>query len=808
MGYAEVCVDVQSATIQTFSYSVPPSFSVETGQAVQVPFGQRLLQGIVVELSDSPSVDKTRDIHAIIDQQPLLNAQQINLARWISDYYLCSLWSAVSLMLPPGFERRVLTYFYPREHSYDESALSDTQLNLLMRARKEGKLALKELEKSLGKKKAQSDTAKLVKIGVLAREYMLERARVKVKEIPFFRLNKTAEEIEEKLVALSSTRSVKQSAVLKFLVDRKIPVEYTQIQKHTGSDRTTITALVKKGLVVVENIATRREPAELRETQLSQPLPLTSSQDSAFKPICQSLQSSWKENKIFLLHGVTGSGKTEIYLQALAETIKQGKRGIVLVPEIALTPQTIERFASRFPGRVAILHSHLSLGEQFDEWWKIKNREADVVIGPRSALFAPVPDLGIIIIDEEHEWTYKQQETSPRYHARFVALKISSQSGCTVVMGSATPDIETYYRATTGEFSLLHLPNRVTPYENSPLPSVSIVDMKKELNENNRSIFSRALTEAIDNVVNNHEQAILFLNRRGAATFIQCRNCGYVLKCPRCEIPLTYHLDTEALMCHQCNFRREVPRVCPRCFNRRIRFLGIGTEKLEQEVKLSFPAARVLRWDRDVTRGRYAHQQILNKFRSQEADILIGTQMVAKGLDLPKVTLVGVINADLNLNLPDFRASERTFQLLCQVAGRAGRGPIISQVIVQTYNPQHYAIQATAKHDYGLFYSQEIAFRKQFREPPFVQLVDLTYSNTSDQRCQEQSNKLAKLIREESDKLGRVDIELIGPAPAYIHRLRGRYRWKTIVRGQNLSPFFSRLTLPAGWIADVDPVGL
>jgi primosomal protein N' (replication factor Y) len=809
MGFAEVCVNAQSVRILTFSYGVPPHLTVKVGQAVWVPFGQRLLQGLVVELTDSPAVEKTRDITAVIDHQPLLTPEQISLARWIADYYLCSLWAALSLMMPPGFERRVLTYFYPREQAYDESVLSEIQLKILMRARSEGKIGLKELEKSLGKKKAQANVAKLIKIGILQRRYELEHARVRVKEISFVRLLKTPSELKKTLTEMDGRRFAKQALVLQYLIENPEPLELTRIRKEIGVERATINALVKKGIIAIDNIATRREPIELRLAQLSQPLPLTMSQEAVFKQIQASLSSQEPVGKkIFLLHGVTGSGKTEIYLQALAEVIKHGKRGIVLVPEIALTPQTIERFASRFPGRVAILHSHLSLGEQFDEWWRIKNGEADIVVGPRSALFAPQPDLGIIIIDEEHEWTYKQQEQSPRYHTRLIAKKISEQTGCSVVMGSATPDVETYFYASEGEVTLLQLPQRVTPFENSPLPAVNVIDMRQELKDNNRSIFSRALSFAIDRVVENHEQAILFLNRRGASTFIQCRNCGYVLRCPRCEIPLTYHIDTQALLCHQCNYRRETPNVCPKCYSRRIRFLGIGTEKLEEEVKLSFPMARVLRWDRDVTRGRYSHQQILEKFRSQEADILIGTQMVAKGLDLPKVTLVGVINADLSLNIPDFRASERTFQLLSQVAGRAGRGPIKGQVIIQTYNPEHYAIQAASRHDYNVFYGQEIEFRKQFREPPFVQLVMLTYSNTNDNRCQEESQKLADLIKEEGNKLGVAGIELIGPAPVYIHRLRGRYRWKIIVRGQKLSSFLSHITIPPGWIADVDPVGL
>ncbi|HEX9897400.1 MAG TPA: primosomal protein N' [Dehalococcoidales bacterium] len=809
MGYAEVCVNAPAVQLRTFSYAIPANLTVQVGQAVWVPFGQRLLQGIIIELTDIPAVEKTRDIASVIDSQPLLSPGQITLARWISDYYLSSLWNALSMMMPPGFERRVLAYLYPVKRAYDESVLNEIQFRILTRAQDEGRVSLKELEKSLGKKKAQSNTLQLIKLGVLQRQYELERPRVNVKETPYVRLLATPAQVMEVLKEMSGGRTKRQPILLKYLAEQSGPVELSEIKKKTGCDRLTVNALVKKGLVAIENIAVRREPLELQRVQLSQPLPLTMAQDTVFRPICSSLLRSEKlETKVFLLHGVTGSGKTEIYLQALAEAVKLGKRGIVLVPEIALTPQTIERFASRFPGRVAILHSHLSLGEQFDEWWRIKNGEVDVVIGPRSALFAPQPDLGIIIIDEEHEWTYKQHEQSPRYHTRCVALKMSEQMGCTVVMGSATPDIETYYHAVKGDFHLLRLPERVTPVENAPLPGVTIIDMRSELKDGNRSIFSRALTTAIDRILENHEQAILFLNRRGTSTYIQCRNCGYVLKCRRCEVPLTYHLDAEALICHQCNYRTDVPQVCPKCSSRRIRFLGIGTEKLEQEVKLAFPIAKLLRWDRDVTSGRYSHQKILDKFRSHEADILVGTQMVTKGLDLPLVTLVGVINADLSLNLPDFRASERTFQLLSQVAGRAGRGPVEGQVIIQTYNPEHYAIQAAAEHNYALFYEQEINYRRQFHEPPFAQLANLTYTNTNDNRCMEEAGKMAIRIKEERDRLGLAGVELIGPAPAYIHRLRGRYRWKLIVRGTELSFFLSRIPLPSGWTVDIDPIGI
>jgi primosomal protein N' (replication factor Y) len=375
-------------------------------------------------------------------------------------------------------------------------------------------------------------------------------------------------------------------------------------------------------------------------------------------------------------------------------------------------------------------------------------------------------------------------------------------------MGSATPSVETYYHALKGDYQLLRLPDRVVPVENAPLPAVEIVDMREELKAGNRSMFSKTLSAALEKVLANKEQAILFLNRRGSATSIQCRNCGFVIKCKRCDIPLTYHFDSDSLVCHRCNYKIKPPQICPNCSSRRIRYLGIGTEKLSEEAQAMFPHARLLRWDSDVTQKRNSHQDILNKFRNHEADILIGTQMVAKGLDLPLVTLVGVVIADTSMNLPDFRAGERTFQLLSQVAGRAGRGQLGGQVVIQTYNPNHYAIQAAARHDYQAFYDREIDFRRQLKEPPFTQLAALTYVHTNDNRCREETEKMAKHITVERDAKGIPDLTIIGPAPAFIHRLRGRYHWQIILRGSDLSAFLKNISFPQGWMIDIDPVGL
>jgi primosomal protein N' (replication factor Y) len=565
--------------------------------------------------------------------------------------------------------------------------------------------------------------------------------------------------------------------------------------------------MVRQGYITIKDNEVRREPIPHQDTSPAPPLQLTHAQENAFARIREAINDERTRPDIFLLHGVTGSGKTEIYLRALAETVKAGRRGIVLVPEIALTPQTIERFVSRFPKRVAVLHSRLSPGEQYDEWHRIRNGECDVVIGPRSALFAPQPDLGLIVLDEEHEWTYKQ-ESPPRYHARSAAAKLAELTGAVVILGSATPDVGTYLRSRNGGCELLQLPERVVPVENAPMPHVDIVDMREELKAGNRSIFSRALSQEIAQAVNGGEQVILFLNRRGGATFIQCRHCGFVLRCRRCEIPLTHHYTEDILVCHQCNHKTAVPDRCPRCSSRQMKYLGLGTQKLEQEISYAMPRARLLRWDSDMTRSRDSHEKILRQFRNHEADILIGTQMVAKGLELPRVTLVGVVSADTSLNLPDFRAGERAFQLLSQVAGRAGRGFMGGHVIIQTFSPDHYAIQAAASHDYLSFYEKEIDYRHQLHNPPFSRLALLTFNHSNDAACQREAVKMRNVLTLERDARGISNLNLIGPAPAFIHRLRGRYRWQIILRGAELSSFLSQITFPPGYAVDIDPVSL
>jgi len=810
MRYAEVSVNSPIAQRRTFSYAIPPDLDVIAGQAVWVPFGDKILQGIVLELTPYPSVEETKEIASIIEPCPLLSPSHILLARWISEHYLSPLFDAVALMLPPGFERRTLTFISISSSPSDLglSSLTQEQRQFLELVQRRGKVGLKQLERILGKKKAQTIVSQLVRRGLAVRSYELEKVKIKPKRVSYLHLAVAADEAQQEATRLRERRANRQADLLDFLARQSQPLLLAEVKEIVGYS--AVNTLVKKGLVRMEQVEVTREPISYEGIIPSQPLTLTSAQKSAWQAIRSGLLQSREGSTlppIFLLHGVTGSGKTEIYLQALAEVVKQGKRGIILVPEIALTPQTIERFASRFPHKVAVLHSRLSPGEQFDEWRRIRDGEFDVVIGPRSAIFAPQPDLGLIVIDEEHEWTYKQQD-SPRYHVRDVAIKLAELTGAVVVLGSATPDVETYYHARKGDYHLLQLPERVTPSEGAFLPQVEIVDLREELKAGNRSLFSRSLSQAVTEALANREQVILFLNRRGTASFIQCRNCGFVLRCKRCEVALTYHFANDMLVCHQCNYRVPVPQVCPQCLSPRVKFLGIGTQKVEQEAGYTFPQARLLRWDSDVTKRKHSHEEILSKFRAHKADVLIGTQMIAKGLDLPLITLVGVVSADTGLNLPDFRAGEKTFQLLCQVAGRAGRGSLGGRVIIQTYSPEHYAIQAAAKHAYASFYDTEINYRRQLHNPPFNRLACLTYSHRNDALCQREAERMKSRLTEEIESRGIADLNLIGPAPAFIHRLRGRFRWQLILRGAEPSALLSQIAIPRDWTVDIDPVGL
>lgn len=631
--------------------------------------------------------------------------------------------------------------------------------------------------------------------------------------------------------------------VLRLLIEAAAPVSISEIYESTGVTINHLRKLRELELIRFGEEEVWRDPLADRDFVPAQPPQLTSDQREVWLAIKRRMsaekevptESNSNSSLPFLLHGVTGSGKTEIYMQSVDLALQQDRQSIVLVPEIALTPQTVRRFAARFPGQVAVLHSRLTDGERYDTWRRIREGRVNIVVGPRSALFSPFDSLGVIVVDEEHDNSYKQSPPvpPPYYHAREAAVELGRLTGAVTILGSATPDVVTYHQAQAGRFELLELPSRIMGHRQRieeqearirrpsqyrsvesepdealtiPLPPVQIVDLRQELRAGNRSIFSRALQEALDDTLERKEQAILFLNRRGTSSFIICRNCGLLLSCPRCDSPLTYHRPGAMLVCHYCGRKEPPHETCPRCGSHRIKYFGLGTEELQRRVQLQWPKARTVRWDRDTTTDRDSHESLLASFINQEADILVGTQMIAKGLDLPLVTLVGVISADVSLGLPDFSIGERTFQILAQVAGRAGRGLLGGRVIVQTYQPDHYAIRSAAEHDFTSFYLDEIRFRTRHGLPPFRRMARLIIADPINDRAEHQAKQLARVLRIEAREKALSSTELYGPVPPFFQRIDGRYRWQIIIRSPDPVRLLSDVTIPQGWVVDIDPV--
>ena len=548
----------------------------------------------------------------------------------------------------------------------------------------------------------------------------------------------------------------------------------TELSKEHGFSIYKLNKLMEHGLIKSEEEIVFRY--NTREYNKDVQKNLTVEQSMAIKEIEES------EENLILLKGVTGSGKTEVYMRIVEKTLKEGKSAIVLVPEIALTPQMIERFKGRFGSNVALFHSKLSDGERFDEWYRVKEGKASLIIGARSAIFLPAKNLGLIIIDEEHENTYKSDQ-NPKYQTKEVAEYIAKLKGCKVILGSATPTIESYYRAISGEMKLVELNHRV---DNKPMPKMMLVDMREELRSGNKSLFSRRLYASMKEKLEKGEQIILFLNRRGFSTFVSCRSCGYVFHCEDCDISMTYHKNG-FLVCHYCGKTKKQPNLCPKCGSKYVKFFGAGTERVEEEVRRYFKNARILRMDVDTTRAKDSHEKIYNAFKAREADILIGTQMVSKGLDFPNVTLVGILAADMSLNLPDYRAAERSFQIITQVAGRAGRGDKEGEVIVQTYTPEHYSLQYAKKYDYENFYEKEFTIRAMMGYPPFGRILLINGSGKNEDELRKQMIYLGEKVKEKAEEFG--GLEVLGPTPCIIYRIKENYRWQIIIKGEFSSKF-------------------
>lgn len=776
---AEVVLDVAGREIdRPFDYLVPPELAgtATPGWRVRVPFGpSRTVEGWVIRLKGKAEVpeERLRAIAGVVGACPPLSGEALAVAEWLVEHYLCGWREVLSLFAPPGVAGELQVAYRPAPGA--RTAAMSPPL----------KGATAEVWARLTAQQAPLTRADLRRWGgeraVRAVETLVARGLVvagKVREGVGPRLVRcycVSESAARSLLAAEvggRVTSARRKA-LSFLVARPEGATREELAA-AGIGAGAVRALVRQGIVTAVSRAVRRAPQEAGWEESFAAVRLTPDQRAALETIRTAARAA--RPRPVLLHGVTGSGKTEIYLETAAEALARGRGVIVLTPEISLTPQLAARFRARFGDQVAILHSRLGAGERYDEWQRLARGEARVAVGPRSAVFAPVSDLGLVVVDEEHESSYKQEE-SPRYHAREVALARAAAEGAVAILGSATPSVESYYRASQGEFHLSCLGRRPL---GRPLPEVHVVDMRAELAGGNREIFSHRLQEAVKARLTAGEQVILFLNRRGFSRVVLCRACGLVVRCPFCHVAMTYHAAENRLACHYCEHSAPAPVTCPSCGSRYIRHFGVGTERVEEEVRRIFPGARPVRMDVDTTRRKGAHARILAGFARGEWNVLVGTQMIGKGLNLPGVTLVGVVAADTALGLPDFRAAERTFSMLAQVAGRSGRGERPGEVVIQTYNPDHYSVVAASRHDYALFYEREIAFRRIAEYPPFSELVLLTVADAAEGRAREGAERLATEVR----KMVGETATVLGPSPAPLARLRGLYRFQVLVKGK------------------------
>lgn len=766
MNIAKVIVDVPASSInQTFDYLIPERFQkiLSPGMRVVIPFGPRKIMGYVVGLTSESAFDKLKEIIDVLDLTPALTKELLALGKWLADQTLCMYVTAFQAMLP-----QVLKSKYKKEIvRMTEDALPEALENLFA-----GRdvLPYEELEGTII---SYYQLQKAIQDGDISINYLV-KSRITKKQVTMIRPAKEIHLLEEALQDLSKNAK-KQQQLLNFFSKNPDEIEQNTLLKQLQTSKSTIKTLIERGLLTSYKVEVFRNPYQNREFARTSPLELTTEQKVAITPVKKAIANN--EHDVFLLHGVTGSGKTEVYLQAIQDVIDRGEEAIVLVPEISLTPQMVKRFKGRFGSNVAVMHSALSSGERYDEWRRIQRKEVQVAVGARSAIFAPFENLGIIIIDEEHETTYKQED-QPRYHARDVAIYRGERHHCPVMLGSATPTLESYARAQKDVYKLATLSKRTNE---QAMPEVEIIDMRKELHAGNRTMFSRNLKEKIEMCMQNGEQVVLLLNRRGHSTFVMCRDCGYVEECPHCDIALTFHKNINQLKCHYCSYEKPMPTYCPECNSDLIRYFGTGTQRVEEALTALIPEVRVIRMDVDTTRRKGAHEKLLNKFQNQEADILLGTQMIAKGLDFENVTLVGVLAADAMLHLPDFRSSEKTFQLLTQVSGRAGRHELPGKVIVQTYTPDHYSIELASQYDFYTFYQQEMRMRKTFKYPPYVFLVLMTISHMNKVRAVQTTQKIAQLLLNHTHK----DTVVLGPTPSPIAKMKDRYRYQCMIKYRN-----------------------
>lgn len=803
LAYAKVAVDVPSRAVRdAFDYAIPLELASDAriGAMVSVPFGPSHRVGYVVELTEAPDVARVLPIDAVLEKGPVFDERVLALCRWVADYYLSTPAEALRLAVPPGRGRRLVRMYRlaGAEIVTEDDRAKAAALGLLRRS---GSASMSAISSVVGSR-AKSALAELAAEGLIEIFYETSRPAVRERIIEYATLTNEAQGRASDLC-----RAPKQAAIARVLGEfGSMPVP--TLLSEAGASRVSLRAMLGRGFVNLERrVVERRVEGGLGPTSVRAPRRLTQAQVSALEHI----NAASGKHERFLLDGVTGSGKTEVYIRAVQRQLAQGRGAIILVPEISLTPQTVSRFRERLGDEVAVMHSGLALGERHDQWMGIRNGTHRVVVGARSAIFAPLRDVGIIVVDEEHDGSYKQG-SSPRYHARDVAIRRARLSKCPVVLGSATPSLESLRAVELGEAVHLKLPGRV---EGRAMPKIEVVDMRQEFAAGNWSIFSTPLQLAMEEALDRGEKVILFVNRRGFSSFLLCRECGYVPSCGNCAVSLVYHDRGNQMRCHHCDFTEAVPSGCPRCGSAYLKHFGIGTQRVEDEVRSSHPDVPVVRMDADTTRTKNSHARHLGRFAGAKGGVLLGTQMIAKGHDFPEVTVVGVVNADTALGLPDFRAAERTFQLLVQVGGRAGRGDVPGHVVVQTYWPEHYSISAVASGEFDGFYRQEMEIRRQIGYPPYVPMANVGFSGKNAGAVRAAAKSAAGLIESLPEGL----VTLLGPAPAPLERLAGKYRWHLALKlhqekaaKEALKPVLTRLEAHRrrgiAISIDVDPTSL
>lgn len=775
--YADLAIPL--ALDRVLTYAVPAALRerAQVGMRAVVPLRNRVETGYIVGLRHQCDLAEVRPLLDFPDEGPVFSQAMLDLCRWMSEYYCCSWGEALHCAAPAGMRAAAAMSYRLQPEQVSAGRFSERQRRVIAELYRRGPLTSRQLAAAAGRTALSNTLRALVRRGVVVEEQTSHDSGASIRTETWAQLREDTVLPAEALLALQR-KAPKQAMVYLDLLHGAPERAATELYARHHVTSEVLRALERKELIALSAREFYRRPDFAADSRAALKHALNVEQQAAYDTVSDAMAA--KRFQTFLLHGITGSGKTEVYLQIIEHALALGRDAIMLVPEISLTPQTVGRFFARFQQRIAVLHSGLSAGERFDEWRRAQRGEVRIVVGARSAIFAPLPRVGVIVVDEEHDHSYKQNET-PRYHARDVAVMRAKMAGAVCVLGSATPSIESACNAEKKKYARLNLLSRAT---SGALPEVRLVDMRQENKEcAGQVILSRALEQAVQQRVDAKEQAILLLNRRGFAPFVMCPMCGWVAPCENCQVSLTYHSAGGVLRCHYCGAQRGRPVCCDQCRFDTLIYLGTGTQKAEDYLMRSFPNARIERMDADTTAGKGGHAKILGRFAQGEIDILIGTQMLAKGHDYPGVTLVGVINADTSLSVPDFRAAEQTFQLLTQVAGRAGRGDRPGEVIIQTYRPRHYAIQAAAQHDYAAFYAQEMEHRRSAKYPPYRRMAGFAIESEDPQVAERHAVLLRRLLREQRERLDCLAVELLGPAPAAIRRVKRKYRWNMAALG-------------------------